>query len=82
MDAATPMLRVYSRCTGETLRKPWKERSSGVPRSPFSRASSAKPCTSDQAANAAPSGSADVRFQTMPQDTPQPLDPIPPQVAD
>lgn len=33
-------------------------------------------------ANAAPSGSADVRFQTMPQDTPQPLDPIPPQVAD
>ncbi|AUN40894.1 LppP/LprE family lipoprotein [Tsukamurella tyrosinosolvens] len=32
--------------------------------------------------NAAPSGSADVRFQTMPQDAPQPLDPIPPQVAD
>lgn len=31
--------------------------------------------------NAAPSGSADVRFQTMPQDTPQPLDPIPSQVA-
>ncbi|KXO87580.1 hypothetical protein AXK56_14195 [Tsukamurella pulmonis] len=33
-------------------------------------------------ANANPPGSADVRFQTMPQDTPQPLDPIPPQVAD
>lgn len=33
-------------------------------------------------ANANPTGSADVRFQTMPQDTPQPLDPIPPQVAD
>lgn len=32
--------------------------------------------------NAAPSGSADVRFQTMPQDAPQPLDLIPPQVAD
>lgn len=33
-------------------------------------------------ANANPTGSADVRFQTLPQDTPQPLDPIPPQVAD
>ncbi len=33
-------------------------------------------------ANAAPSGSADVRFQTMPQSPPRPLDPIPAQVAD
>lgn len=33
-------------------------------------------------ANAAPSDSADVRFQTMPQSPPRPLDPIPAQVAD
>ncbi|BDH57823.1 LppP/LprE family lipoprotein [Tsukamurella sp. PLM1] len=33
-------------------------------------------------ANANPTGRADVRFQALPQDTPRPLDPIPPQVAD
>ncbi|MBS4100971.1 LppP/LprE family lipoprotein [Tsukamurella paurometabola] len=32
-------------------------------------------------ANANPTGQADVRYQALPQDTPQPLDPIPPQVA-
>ncbi|ADG79066.1 Lipoprotein LppP OS=Tsukamurella paurometabola (strain ATCC 8368 / DSM / CCUG 35730 / CIP 100753/ JCM 10117 / KCTC 9821 / NBRC 16120 / NCIMB 702349 / NCTC 13040) OX=521096 GN=Tpau_2461 PE=4 SV=1 [Tsukamurella paurometabola] len=32
--------------------------------------------------NAAPSGRADVRFQTMPQSPPRPLDPIPAPVAD
>ncbi|KXO91325.1 LppP/LprE family lipoprotein [Tsukamurella pseudospumae] len=32
-------------------------------------------------ANADPTGHADVRYQVLPQDTPQPLDPIPPQVA-
>lgn len=37
---------------------------------------------SPQDANAAPSNQADVRFQTMPQSPPRPLDPIPAPVAD
>ncbi len=32
MEAGVPMLRMYSRCTGETLRSAEKVRSSGGPR--------------------------------------------------
>ncbi len=31
IDASVPMLRMYCRCTGETLRKAEKLRSTGVP---------------------------------------------------
>ena len=37
-DAATPMLRRYSTCTGETLRSTEEERSSGATAAPAGRA--------------------------------------------